>query len=171
MQELYLLRHGIAVEPGMPGITEAERPLSEDGVEKMERVALGIARLVGSFGVILTSPLRRARQTADIVAGACECAEAVQEWKHLLPGTSPQTVCANLTPFLEGDRILLVGHEPAIGRLAGHLIGCDGQPVVFKKGALCRIDLETPPPAARGTLVWLLQPKHLRAFAKCKEKP
>jgi phosphohistidine phosphatase len=74
-------------------------------------------------------------------------------------------VLADLEKQSKRAHIALVGHEPGIGELAARLIGTR-HPVEFKKGAICRIDVEALPPAGPGSLRWFLTPKILRSFDK-----
>ena len=83
----------------------------------------------------------------------------------LAPDGSVQAVLADLEKQSRRKRIALVGHEPGIGELAARLAG-SRQPFEFKKGAVCRIDIETLPPAGPGTLRWFLTPKILRMIKK-----
>ena len=81
------------------------------------------------------------------------------------PEGSFAAVVAELTKHARRTRIALVGHEPNIGELAARLIG-SRHAIEFKKGAVCRIDVEALPPSGPGDLRWLLTPKILRAIKK-----
>jgi phosphohistidine phosphatase len=83
----------------------------------------------------------------------------------LSPGGTVAQVLEELGKHSRRRRVALVGHEPNIGELASKLIGVRA-PLEFKKGAICRIDVETLPPARAGRLRWFLAPKMLRAMAK-----
>ena len=161
--ELYLIRHGLAAERGQEWPEDAKRPLTEQGMSRLRKEARGLARLGVSIDVVLTSPLVRARQTAEIVAGAFDPHPQVVNLEALAPGGGYQAVLADLEKHSRRARIALVGHEPGIGELAARLIGAR-HPIEFKKGAICRIDLETLPPAGPGTLRWFLTPKILRSL-------
>ena len=122
-------------------------------------------RLGVSFDVVLTSALVRARQTADAVAGAFDPRPPIVTVESLAPGGTYQAVLADLEKQSRRSRIALVGHEPGLGELAARLIG-SRHPIEFKKGAVCRIDFETLPPAGPGALRWLVTPKILRSLQK-----
>lgn len=163
--ELYLIRHGIAEERGEAWPDDTKRPLTDEGITRLRREARGLARIDVTLDVVLTSPLVRTRQTADAIAGSFEPRPPVVAVESLAPGGSYQAVLADLEKQARRSRIALVGHEPGIGELAARLAGSK-HPFEFKKGAVCRIDIETLPPAGPGTLRWFLTPKILRAIRK-----
>jgi phosphohistidine phosphatase len=163
---LYLLRHGIAVAGDEPGIeTDGERPLTPKGIKRMRKEAKGIRRLGVVFDGILTSPLVRARQTAEIVAEILGMESQVQEISGLAPESSVENLLFGLTRFQNREHVLMVGHQPLLGKTAAFLLhGKDRSPVdlEFKKGGLCAIEIDGVPPDKPGTLHWLLAPKQLR---------
>ena len=163
--QLYLIRHGLAAERGEAWPDDAKRPLTERGMSRSRKGARGLARLGVSLDIVLTSPLVRTRQTAEIVAAAFDPRPPLVNVDGLAPGGSYQAVLADLEKQSKRARIALVGHEPGIGELAARLIGTR-HPVEFKKGAVCRIDVETLPPAGPGSLRWFLTPKILRSLGK-----
>ena len=159
--ELYLVRHGLAEGRGEAWPDDTKRPLTERGMSRVRKAARGLARLGVSIDVVLTSPLVRARQTAELIAGGFDPRPQLVNVDALALDGSYQAVLADLEKHARHTRIALVGHEPGIGELAARLIGTR-HPVEFKKGAICRIDLETLPPVGPGTLRWFLTPKVLR---------
>lgn len=163
--ELYLIRHGVAEVQGDAWPDDTKRPLSEEGMSRLRKSTRGLAALGLSFDVVLTSPLVRTRQTADIVASAFDPRPPIVSADALAPGGSVQAVLADLEKQSRRKRIALVGHEPDIGELAARLAG-SRHPFEFKKGAVCRIDVATLPAAGPGTLRWFLTPKILRAIKK-----
>jgi phosphohistidine phosphatase len=163
--ELYFVRHGLAEERGDAWPDDTKRPLTEDGIARMRKAARGLARIGVSLDVVLTSPLVRARQTADIVAGALDPRPSIVQIGSLAPDGTYAAVVADLEKHVRKSRIALVGHEPMIGELAARLIG-SRHPIEFKKGAVCRIDVEDLPPAGPGQLRWLIPPKILRELKK-----
>ena len=114
---------------------------------------------------MLTSPLVRTRQTAEVVASALDPRPHIVTAESLAPGGTFQSVMADLEKQAKKTRLALVGHEPGIGELAARLIGAR-QPIEFKKGAICRIDVGTLPPQGPGALRWFITPKTLRAIRK-----
>ena len=163
--ELYFVRHGLAEERGDAWPDDAKRPLTDEGVSRMRKAARGLARLGISVEVVLTSPLVRARQTAELLAAGLAPRPSLVNVDSLAPDGSYAAVIADLEKHARKSRMALVGHEPMIGELAARLIG-SRHPIEFKKGAVCRIDLEDLPPAGPGDLRWLLTPKILRALKK-----
>jgi phosphohistidine phosphatase len=158
---LYLVRHGAAEPRGDRWPDDAVRPLSEEGTARMRRAARGLASLGEPIGIVLTSPLVRAVQTAEILRHALGIGPAVETCPPLAPGGRPREVAAAVRAHGLSGTFALVGHEPDLGQLAGWFVGAKA-PVPFKKGAVGRIDIAGWPPAGRGQLVWLLPPKILR---------
>ena len=163
---LYLLRHGIAVAVDEPEIdTDSERPLSQKGIKRMRKAARGLRRLGIPFDGILTSPLIRARQTADIVAEALGLDHGLEEISGLAPESSVEHLIFGLTRFQNRQHLILVGHQPLLGDLLAFLLMVQEGPeikVELKKGGLCRIEVDNVPPTQPGLLHWLLTPKQLR---------
>ena len=118
-----------------------------------------------AIDVVLTSPLVRARQTADILAGGLDPRPSIVNVDSLAPAGSYAAVLADLEKHSRKCRLALVGHEPMLGELAARLIG-SRRPVPFKKGTVCRIDVESLPPNGPGELKWLLPPRLLRRLGK-----
>jgi phosphohistidine phosphatase len=166
--EIYILRHGIAVSRGTPGYPNDDRPLTEDGIEKMTEAALGIAKIVDKFDVVVSSPLIRALDTAGIAAEAIKYKDEIVSTKFLMPGSLPSSLFDFLGKYKSKRSVLLVGHEPHLGILASRLLGYDDSVIEFKKGGICRIDIDSMPPHSPGTLIWSLAPKQLRLIAKTK---
>jgi phosphohistidine phosphatase len=163
--ELYVIRHGLAEERGDAYPDDAKRPLTDEGISRMRKAARGLARIGVTLDIVLTSPLVRARQTAEAVAAGLDPRPSIVNVDSLAPDGSYAAVIADLEKHSRKTRIALVGHEPTIGELAARLIG-SRHAIEFKKGAVCCIDLETVPPAGPGALRWLLTPKILRALKK-----
>ena len=163
--QLFLIRHGIAEERGDAWPDDAKRPLSEDGIERFQRSARGLARLDVWIDVVLTSPLVRARQTAEIVASAFDPRPSIVTIESLAPGGSYASLLADLEKHGRKTRIALVGHEPGIGELGARLIG-SRHSFEFKKGAVCRIDVDQIPPVGPGDLRWFLTPKVMASIKK-----
>jgi phosphohistidine phosphatase len=163
--ELYLIRHAVAETRGDAWPDDTKRPLTEDGAARMRKAAKGLARLGVTFDVILTSPLVRTRQTAEIVAAAFDARPPIVAIESLAPGGAFQAVLADLEKQSRRTRIALVGHEPTLGEHAARLAG-SRHPFEFKKGAVCRIDVESLPLAGPGTLRWFVTTKILRSVCK-----
>ena len=163
--QLFLIRHGVAEERGDAWPDDAKRPLSEDGIERFQKSARGLARLDVWIDVVLTSPLVRARQTAEIVASAFDPRPSIITIESLAPEGSYASLVADLEKHGRKTRIALVGHEPGIGELGARLIG-SRHSFEFKKGAVCRIDVDEIPPVGPGDLRWFLTPKAMASIKK-----
>jgi phosphohistidine phosphatase len=165
LYELYLIRHGIAEQRGDAWPDDTKRPLTEEGVDRMRKAARALERLGVSFDVVLTSPLVRTHQTAEIVASAYSPKPQLVSVDALAPGGSSAAVIAELEKHSKKTRIAIVGHEPDIGELAAKLAGMRVD-LEFKKGAIARIDVEALPPKGPGLLRWFVPPKFLRNIKK-----
>ena len=156
--KLYFLRHGIAAEPEDWAGDDFDRPLTDEGIAKMQRAADAMAELRLDLDVIVTSPLVRARQTAGIVARALHLKGQLIEDPRLGGGFGPGPLPDILADHAKADAVLLVGHEPAMCRTVGHLIG--DAAIDFKKGTLACVNV---PNIAnlRGELQWLVTAKIL----------
>lgn len=163
--ELYLIRHGVAEERGDAWPDDAKRPLTDEGMSRMRKAARGLSRLGVVFDIVLTSPLVRARQTAEIVAGGLAPRPSLVNIDSLAPDAGYAALMTELEKHARKPRIALVGHEPDIGELAGRLVG-SRRSLEFKKGAICRIDLDEIPASGHGQLRWFLTPKILLALKK-----
>lgn len=159
--ELYLIRHGIAAERGEEYPDDSKRPLTPAGMTAVRKEARGLIALGVSFDLIITSPLMRTRQTADILAQVLPTKPPVVNTDALAPAGTAAAVLKELSTHARKQRIALVGHEPNISELAARLIGAR-TPIPFKKGAVCRIDFEVFPPKGTGELRWFATPKMLR---------
>lgn len=159
--ELYLIRHGVAAERGEAYPDDSRRPLTPRGVARLRDEAKGLNALEVVFDVIVTSPLVRTRQTADVLAESLQGKPAVVTSDALAPAGTPAGVIQEVAKHARLARIALVGHEPNLGELAAQLIG-SRSPIEFKKGAICRIDFDVLPPKGLGQLRWFIPPKVLR---------
>ena len=162
--ELYIMRHGIAIARGSLRFSDdSKRPLIPEGKEKMREVARGLDRMGFEVDWIVTSPLVRAVETAEIVAASLASSVPVDFCDALRPGGSPEGLIAFLAQRPNRRKVLIVGHEPDLSELAARLIGAGSQAnLAFKKGGCCMISLDQIPPRGPGQLVWWLTPRQLR---------
>jgi phosphohistidine phosphatase len=161
---LYLVRHAIAAERGEEWPDDSKRPLTEAGINRFREAAEGLKALDVEIDEIFTSPLVRAMQTADLLAAALDPRPRVKLLDALAPGHTPAAVMAQLAKAAKRRRIALVGHEPDLGELAAHLIGST-RALPFKKGGVCRIDVEGLTSTRAAALLWFVPPKVLRKLA------
>lgn len=160
--DICLMRHGIAADLGGKIKSDAERPLTSEGIAAIEEEARGIRKLDLQFDAILTSPLVRARQTAEIVAEFLHAEDRLEICDALgIPASMPGVI-KRLRDYEMTSGVLLVGHQPDIGRLAGHLIGQDKLWLPFKKGGVCRVEVERLHPNPYGEIRWFLTPKQVK---------
>lgn len=166
--ELYLVRHAVAAERGPDYPDDAERPLTDEGVERFRRAVAGLRDLGVQLDLVLSSPYVRARETADLLCVGLKPRPKLIVVEALAVGGKPADVIAAVARHSAtgrgASRVALVGHEPDLGELAVRLMGARGA-VEFKKGAVCRIDVDRAMPAGPGTLRWLLPPRVLRGLA------
>ncbi|QOY87693.1 SixA phosphatase family protein [Paludibaculum fermentans] len=156
--QIYILRHGIAEDP-TAGQRDADRALTLDGRKKLQATlkrafASGVAPTL-----ILTSPYKRAMQTAEIAVKALNYTGDVLQTQALTPDADPLAAWEELRLHRDHAQILCASHEPLCGRLAAFLLGAPSLEIDYKKGALIRIDLVSAGPRPRGVLKWLLAPK------------
>ena len=159
--ELYLIRHGAAAERGKEYPDDSKRPLTSKGIADLRKEAKALVHLGVEFDHIISSPLVRTRQTAEVFAQALPTKPSVTYSDSLAPAGAPAAVFQELAKHMRKQRIAIVGHEPNMGELAARLIGAR-VPLEFKKGAICRIDFEVFPPKGSGTLRWFMPPRMLR---------
>ncbi|MGA2479652.1 MAG: phosphohistidine phosphatase SixA [Spirochaetia bacterium] len=156
--EVYFLRHGEAGKSSRGQGGDAARQLTEEGIARMEREAAFISALRLRLDAILTSPLVRAQQTAEIVARELRLLDALAVDERLSPGFGPKELGGIVREHRAAAALMLVGHEPDFSAAIAACIG--GGRVECKKGALARVDFDTPD-LSSGVLVWLLPPRVL----------
>ncbi|HJW81288.1 MAG TPA: phosphohistidine phosphatase SixA [Acidiferrobacterales bacterium] len=153
--QLVLIRHARAEERALFK-RDRTRALTADGRRRMRKAARGLHGLIPGISQIATSPLVRARQTAEIVATAGNSPE-VMSLPVLAPGGDVRVVLAWLRAQPSDATLVLVGHEPDLGLLAGWLLsGKQTGFVQFKKGAAALIEFAGAPAAGKGKLAWML---------------
>ncbi len=156
--DIYFLRHGLADWPDWDPAHDEERPLTSNGTVKMKAEAKRLEALGLKFDIILTSPLKRARQTAEIVARRLG-SELVEE-PALAPGFNETVVADIVSRYSAAKALLLVGHEPDFSETISKLVG--GARLKLKRGGLARLQTEWRDSGdLAATLVWLLPPKWL----------
>jgi phosphohistidine phosphatase len=157
---LLIIRHAIAVPHGTPGVPEDERPLTPRGEKRFREAARGLARICRRPDLLLTSPLVRARQTADIAAEAWGRIEPQEE--DALAGGSFEQIAAALDKHTKKRLVAVVGHEPDVSSLLGRLLGTSAsERLTFKKGGAALADVPGRL-AEGGALVWYAPPRILR---------
>jgi phosphohistidine phosphatase len=155
--QIYLLRHGIA-EDARAGESDAERALTDDGRDKLRRVLKRARSADLDPAVILSSPYRRAVETAAIAVDVLGYKGEVVRTKALTPEASPFDTWEEIRDRKEERSVLLASHEPLMSSLAAFLLDSPAMMVDMKKAALVRIDCDRIGPKPRGILKWMLTP-------------
>jgi phosphohistidine phosphatase len=162
--DLLVIRHGPAgtrEEFAATGDSDDRRPLTEKGEKQVRRVARGLHRIVKNVDVLASSPLVRARQTADIVSNTYE--REVVTTEALRPDASSATFVKWVKDSAADDVVAVVGHEPHLSGLVAFLIAESGDArLELEKGGACLVRFDKLPRRATGTLLWLLSPRVIR---------
>lgn len=163
--EICLVRHAIAVERGTPEYEDDfQRPLTAQGRTRMEEAAAGLKRLF-TPQVVLTSPLVRAAETAEILRKAYGLGKA-RECEALATGDHDGVLAA--LEEADAGSVILVGHEPWTSELLSYLLTGErpGMSAVFKKGAAALVRCASDPAPGNCWLEWLVQPGTLRKLGQ-----
>jgi phosphohistidine phosphatase len=167
--ELFILRHGEAGKKLSSTIGDHARPLTSIGKEEVLEEAKALKRIGVKFDLIISSPLKRAYETASIVAGVYKAKKKLKVWNELAPEGSKKDVYNKISQLKEEQFVLLVGHEPQLGEITKEIIhkgkttSCN---LLLKKGGLLRINILTRSPVPKGELRWLLTPRILKTVTK-----
>jgi phosphohistidine phosphatase len=169
--KLYILRHGDTAEHGDPRYKENERPLTPKGIQRTKQLAHILREMEITFEAVLTSPLTRARETAEILARGMKLQDNMRFSEHLAPSGSMEELVHQINTIRPAPKnVILVGHEPYLSGFISLLCtGAPGLPMVFKKGALCRLQIEVLSVGKCAMLDWLLQPRVI-GFSPPKRK-
>jgi phosphohistidine phosphatase len=164
---LYIVRHAEA-EPAGQGVADEARRLTPRGRKRTRGAAAGMAALGLKFDTILTSPLPRAKETAEIVAAAYSDSTHPKELPALVGNVAPSEAMAELAPFARNQNVLIVGHEPQLSRLVALLLTGtrDGLQVNFKKGACVALEFTRRFEAGAAQLRWMLTQRQMRRLRK-----
>jgi phosphohistidine phosphatase len=162
--ELLIVRHAIAVEHGDPAFeNDDDRPLTPEGIHKFRLAARGLKEVAPKLDRIVSSPLVRARQTAEILREVVSPHRKIDICEHLVPSGNHVELLAYVNR-LGAESVALVGHEPHLSSFTSHLLS--GKEAVsfveYKKGAAGLVTFSDGAAAGTGTLEWLIQPGALR---------
>src|SRR5277367_1072415 len=158
--KIYLVRHGIATERiGGAILNDAMRPLTDEGRTETKDVANGLKRLGVRPDFYVTSPLVRAKQTAEICAEVLGKEAQIKVTDTLAPAGNVRQLYKFLRELGSFEEAMLFGHEPDIGMLTASLLDSSELQIPFKKAAVCRVDIYDMPPTAPGTLKWFITQK------------
>ncbi len=166
--ELYLIRHALAQQLGLKNdFTDEKRTLTSEGRDRMREAARGLRKLGVQLDLLLTSPLVRAVETAEIVADALGInKKEIIPTDKLAPGGSADDLFAEIKSH-GVESVALVGHQPDLGETMAKIVQAHGKlSIDLKKGSVCCINVVETVPSLRGEMVWLMTPKQLRLLGK-----
>ena len=162
--ELLVVRHGRAEDHetfAARGEPDSQRPLTAKGISRVKKAAHGLRGQIPSIDLVVSSPLRRAIQTARIIAEAYEGVRLVER-DELTPGKAPKHLIHWLTTLRQHKTVCIVGHEPDLSKLIGILLADDSRvPEKIKKGSVTFVRFQGSVAASRGHLEWHRSAKEL----------
>ena len=162
--QLYIMRHGIAIDREDPDCPEEpERFLTPEGVERTRQAAQGLRALKVEVRAMLSSPYRRAVETAEIAAEVLDFPKrAIRKTDALLPSAHPGEILKELRQ-LKVDSAMAFGHAPQLDEIIAYCLGTQGELTALKKAGVACLEMESFVPPA-GYLAWLMTPKALRSL-------
>ncbi len=164
--ELFILRHAEAGKSLPARAKDAERSLTEEGQEELGDVARALYRLKVRPDHIISSPLKRSRETASAVAKALKERDKVEIWDELKPEGSRQEFYKRLSKLKPESIVLCVGHEPYLTHMINEVMGHQGvSRIVLRKCGLARLSIKAFSPKLEGELRWLLTPRLLKRMS------
>lgn len=165
--DLFILRHGEAGKKLATGNRDFERSLTVAGQKEVAHIAKSLKDMGIKFDFILTSPLKRAHQTAAIVSKIFKNEKKMEDWDELKPEGNRPELYRKLTQFKQQSSVLIVGHEPYLSDMISEIIfDGKGKHVVLKKAGLAKIGIISASPKLHGELKWLLTPRHMKNMAR-----
>ena len=166
MEEIFILRHSDAEDADGKNIkNDFERKLTEDGIKKAKKISLFFNSLNEDLDLVLSSPLIRAKETAETFVKNLNKKTELKIVDFLSSGTSCKDIVKGLTAYSNHKNVILVGHAPDLEIFLGKLIG--GECIKLKKAALAKVKLNNQIEIS-GELIWLITPKLIKNF-KLKE--
>ncbi|MDE1725948.1 MAG: phosphohistidine phosphatase SixA [Thaumarchaeota archaeon] len=164
--DLFILRHGEAGRSSATVRDDSKRTLSVEGEKEVKDISKGIKSLGIEFDYILTSPLLRSKQTAELVSKIIMPKNPIKELDELKPEGNKLQFYNKLSNLKQDSSVLIVGHEPYLSELIGEAISHGECKIDLKKASLARIRITITLPKLKGELRWLLTPKHLKRMAR-----
>jgi phosphohistidine phosphatase len=169
--KVILFRHGPAgTRDPVKWSDDDQRPLSAAGKLKTHSAATGLARLEDDISLILTSPLLRCLQTAELLADLILPSNGFDIEPSLAPAGSREALVQRLNSVQDTATVVLVGHEPDLGRLAGWLMFGTGDAIPLRKAGACALEFDGRVQPGVASLGWFLSPSYLRELSKKKYK-
>ncbi len=166
--DLYVIRHGIAVDLDSPGLgDDSLRPLSDKGRKKMLLIAAGLLKMGVRFNLILSSPYARARETAEILADVLQTEDKPFLSEHLSLLGDLDLLVDEIFEHRQLESLALVGHEPGLTSLISFLLTGNFSAVInLKKGAVCCLTMDQANLTKKAVLDWMLTPSQLAFFGE-----
>ena len=163
--EIYLMQHGEAYAEAQ----DPERSLTPGGEDQIRASGKALKKLGVDVDLIVSSPKRRARQTAEIMAGELGYSgEEIAVTETLEPLAPAEDAIAYLNGFGDKEKVLLAGHLPSLGIIASRLVSEETHVSIhFEMGGICRVDVEVLP-THEGDLRWIVPPAQLKLLAEAK---
>ena len=170
---LLVVRHAVAMDRAEHALIQSDdslRPLTDEGAKRMRPAARGLASLVATPDLLLTSPFERAKATAVILRACAWPNVALCERAELEPGAPVEATLAVVRGRAKSaprDCVAIVGHEPHLSSFVSWLVtGRERSIVTLKKGGACLLEFDAGVEAGRARLAWSLPPKALRALGR-----
>jgi phosphohistidine phosphatase len=159
--DLYILRHGKA-EPGNLGFEDEERKLTVKGKEEIALIAQWMASRGIKFDLIATSPLKRSRETAGLIAASRGLKNRITVWESLAPGGNFEDFWRDIAECDDNATVLIISHEPTCSMIISRIIfGHESASIVMTKGGLAKIRNHSFQRHQQGELQWLLTAKQM----------
>ncbi len=162
--KLYIVRHAIAEERGKKVYANDDRPLTTIGIRKMKKNAKGIAKIIVSPVSIISSPLKRAYKTSEIIASKFQQSTSITLSDDLLPETPVENIIQCCQKYSDDEKIMIVGHEPSLGNFLSTILQQKIQSLQLKKGSICCVEFNVEFPK-RSELLFYIPPRILRALS------
>jgi len=160
---LYLIRHGDAVPVGGTITHDSERVLTERGREEAQSVGSMLSRIQPPITLILTSPLVRAVETAQIIAGVLSSKPPIRSANFLAPGFRQGTFLNELTALNE-ENIVAIGHQPDMSNFIAYLIAESSAAIAMATGSVAFLEISQNATEHHARLRWLVTPELIRHF-------
>lgn len=159
MLELYIIRHGLAGRSLEDEKMDAERPLKKKGKSKMKEIAKGLKEKKIYFDMVVSSPLLRSKESAEIVNEFCGQTEEVTVTDLLKPDSSFNDLINFLNKLKKSKKIAIVGHEPFLSGFASYCLTKRKSPLInLKKGGVLMLEVGETITPGHCTLSWLMDP-------------
>lgn len=162
MQELYIIRHGLAGKRIEDGAEDDERPLTKKGRDRLKEIAKSLKARGIAFDKVLTSPLLRAKQSAEILNNYCSDNKEITVTELLKPDASYENFIKFLNKLKSLKKVAIVGHEPFLSGFASYCLTKNKSSFLnIKKGGILMLEINEVITPGSCLLSWLLEPNHI----------